>query len=309
MVRRLAFLLLAMMFWPAVACGSQRAWPLAGPGEVVVDFGGLYTSGAGTERTHHGLDIAGDPGSDILSCIDGIVTFAGSIPAGEGASTLAVTVRRDDGVLVTCLPLQELAVTKGETVLAADRVGTLAAAGDASSPSAHVHVSCRVGEDYVDPGELLVAQGVPQGSPQPEVPAVEVSGAAAAEQLPILGEVALQSVPAVAVSVLDPGASSVLGEHGALLGGTELVVAGANRCAVDLGSIRDALGDYVARAEDVRRSHPDSARIARPDWGALWLAVPLVLAALAKAGSRYVETSLSAASRPGESEVAAAVGR
>jgi murein DD-endopeptidase MepM/ murein hydrolase activator NlpD len=75
---------------PAVACaGGSWPWPVGSA--VSLGYGASYTSADGRSCTHGGIDIPADPGTQVRACVAGKVTFAGPVPAGDGAQTIAVT--------------------------------------------------------------------------------------------------------------------------------------------------------------------------------------------------------------------------
>ncbi len=134
---------------PRSAISTQA---LAAPvsGAVLTRYGARYQTPAGTS-THRGLDLGADEGVAVLAAVDGVVTFAGLVPADGGGRTTAVTITTPGGLLVTVSPLLAASVEKGAHVVAGDELGTLAGAGDASSAQPHVHLSVRVEGTYVDP--------------------------------------------------------------------------------------------------------------------------------------------------------------
>lgn len=160
--------LVAMVMLTMVCGGSAyRAFALHAlaapvPGPVVLAFGDRYADG-GRQRTHSGLDMQAAVGETVVSAAAGRVTFAGLVPADGGGRTYAVTVQTTEDLRVTLSPLESLAVDAGEALAVGDEVGTLAAAGDASVASTHLHLSVRVGETYVDPAPLL-APAAPTGT-------------------------------------------------------------------------------------------------------------------------------------------------
>ena len=184
---------------------------LASQNEVLLCYGATYAVG-GIQRTHRGADVA--PGEDDTahSFTSGEVSFAGRIPADEGGSVFAVTVRTSDGLLVTVHPLSEVWVGEGETVCTGDGLGQVAASGDSSVADTHVHVSARRGDTYLDPSFLITTvvtplkpngsvEDVAVASPAPEVvsavgagtPAVHVqaSASAPAQDVPVAPHVDL----------------------------------------------------------------------------------------------------------------------
>ncbi|MCE5191281.1 MAG: M23 family metallopeptidase [Actinomycetia bacterium] len=135
----------------AVAAGGFTR-PLGG--DVVLRFGVVYRT-ADRQKTHRGIDIEGNAGESVLAAADGVVTFAGEVPADVGGRTNAVTIRTAEGLLVCVMPLERTCVGTGDTVSASSRLGELAASGDASSPGGHVHLSVRENGAYIDPEPLF----------------------------------------------------------------------------------------------------------------------------------------------------------
>jgi hypothetical protein len=149
----------------ALAAGSW-VWPV-GSSSVSVPYGAAYTAPDGRRCTHGGVDFAAPAGSRVGACAGGQVAFAGSVPAGSGQRTLAVTVATDDGLRVTYLPLDDLAVHAGGRVEAGEDIGRVAAAGDGSSASPHLHLGVKRGSRQLDPMAFLGADGVPSQAPVP----------------------------------------------------------------------------------------------------------------------------------------------
>lgn len=167
----------------ALAPGTVGAVPSLSPpcdGQVLLGFGEAYSG----SRVHSGLDIAAESGGEVEAPADGTVTFAGRLPSADGEA-LAVTITTADGFKVTCLPLAELRVTKGETVGAGTTLGELAGEGDSSSAGSHVHLSVREGESYLDPAKLMPAPPALAPEPEPEtVSAPEASAGGAPADAP-----------------------------------------------------------------------------------------------------------------------------
>ncbi len=142
---------------PAPAAAMQPATALTSPlpGDISLGFNAAYQLGDKT-RYHTGVDISGSAGDTVKSAGGGSVTFTGHIPpvAEAGSHVLAVTVKHEDGRLVTYFPLQSSSVTKGARVSRGDPIGLLAEIGDASSPRPHLHVGVRENGNYIDPEPL-----------------------------------------------------------------------------------------------------------------------------------------------------------
>jgi hypothetical protein len=175
-------------FWwfvPALACAVVLAvgpatahavcWPLAESRPVLLAYGSTYVAPDGTERSHSGVDLKADPGCDVLSVVDGVVSFAGRIPTADGSSVLAVTVEDTSGLRCTVMPLEALAVERGNEVWEGATIGMLAESGDRSTSEPHVHVSVRRGDTYLDPMSVLV---VPASAVEAPEPTMQEAGAA-----------------------------------------------------------------------------------------------------------------------------------
>jgi hypothetical protein len=161
--RAVLFAVVALtMAWPApVQASVGWTWPVTGP--VVLAYGSTYVGSSGKTCTHGGLDIGSDSGTSVRSSVSGQVSFAGRVPAGEGAQAFAVTVLTADGLRVTYLPLRSVSVHRGENVSGGEPLGVLDASGDASAAQSHLHFGVRRGDTQLDPASFL-------GSASPQVP-------------------------------------------------------------------------------------------------------------------------------------------
>jgi hypothetical protein len=149
---------------PQAAFGNQALSPPVS-GAILTRYGVRYETSAGSS-THRGLDLGAPEGAAVVAAADGIVTFAGLVPADGGGRSTAVTITTPSGLLVTVSPLLAPSVGKGEHVVAGDELGTLAGAGDASTAQPHVHLSVRVDGTYIDPEPMLAAIQ-PESAPEP----------------------------------------------------------------------------------------------------------------------------------------------
>ena len=164
----------------------------------LLGYGATYAFGDST-RTHSGVDLAADAGETVRAVADATVSFAGAVPAADGGTVLAVTLDLGDGLRVTLMPLARLDVAKGAAVAQGDRIGDVAASGDASSVTPHLHVGVTLNGARVDPASLLPA-AVVAGDEQPatsggSVPAPATVPAAAVPRAQVPAAV---SVPAPA---------------------------------------------------------------------------------------------------------------
>lgn len=157
------------MFWRAVFATSVAALLIAPPpvyaheswlrpveGPVSLAFHARYEGPRGS-CVHGGTDLLAEEGAAVRSCTDGEVVFSGTVPAGPGATCVAVTVLTEDGLRVSYMPLSRAEVHDGQRITAGGALGRLAAAGDPSSPVTHLHLSVRRGDERVDPADLLDA--------------------------------------------------------------------------------------------------------------------------------------------------------
>jgi murein DD-endopeptidase MepM/ murein hydrolase activator NlpD len=122
--------------------------PLPAPVTVAVPFRApttRYTAG------HRGVDLVAEPGAEIYSPTDGVITFAGDV-AGRGV----VVIRHGDlrSTLEPVIP----AVAAGDAVAAGALVGVVEAGHAPCLPGTCLHWGVRVNDEYVDPMLLLVAK-------------------------------------------------------------------------------------------------------------------------------------------------------
>jgi hypothetical protein len=272
---------------------ALAGWPLASHTPVSLGFGSSYRNADGTTSTHRGVDIPAGAGTEVVAPLGGEVTFVGRIPGASGGTVLAVTVVTSRGSL-TLMPLETASVKRGGVLPAGDPVGTLAEAGDPSTPGSHLHVGTRRGDLYVDPLGIIsppvaLPAGTPQPVPTPSTAPLGAEGAAltgkaatvlprpqagvhpapAAEQAPApaalkpaapgarLGEGV--SIPGVSPLAAAAGAATAVGLSGASSDSGVRAVDGRTpleRMASDLGSELSS----VARA--VARGHSGAMRVA-----------------------------------------------
>ncbi len=152
----------ALLLWLSSAAVSQASAAVAGV-TVVLGYGATY-QGPGGLAVHQGVDLSGSAGDEVRSFAEGEVSFAGRVPSAGGGSILCVTVRAGDDA-VTVSPLERLKVARGDHVDVGTVLGTLAAQGDPSCDTTHVHISLRRRGVYIDPSGLLQAAAVPCAVP------------------------------------------------------------------------------------------------------------------------------------------------
>ncbi|MFL1376127.1 M23 family metallopeptidase [Nocardiopsis protaetiae] len=140
----LFFSLLSLLPLPAAADTAWR-WPLDPPPRVLRPFDP-------PERPwlpgHRGVDLAAEPGQDVLAAGPGRVHFAGTV-----AGTPVVSVSHGD-LRTTYLPV-ETDLARGDPVTAGQVIGALAAVPRHCPDRACLHWGLLRGPDYLDPLSLL----------------------------------------------------------------------------------------------------------------------------------------------------------
>ncbi|GAA0721889.1 hypothetical protein GCM10010199_28770 [Dactylosporangium roseum] len=129
---------------PAVAAPSAAVFrsPLAGPLSVTRRFESPpdpYAAG------HRGVDLAGEPGAQVLSAGTGVVAFAGPV-----AGRSVVSVDHPGGLRTTYEPVDP-AVRAGTVVAAGTPLGALHAGHPDCPAAACLHWGLRAGDTYLDP--------------------------------------------------------------------------------------------------------------------------------------------------------------
>lgn len=150
----------------APACAFGATWPVSAPvSSVQVAFHDTYTAGA-ESYAHSGLDIPASAGLQISTPLAGTVRFTGAVPSGDsrvgggssvGKTMRAVSIAIADGRVITLMPFASIGVKAGQSVQEGEALGTLAASGDVSSPSPHLHMGLKRDSTYYDPMSLFGA--------------------------------------------------------------------------------------------------------------------------------------------------------
>lgn len=198
--------------------------PVARP-RITLGYGVAYPGG-----THRGVDLVAEAGSAVAAPSSGRVLFAGSVPADGGGTCLALSIETADGLRISLSPLQRVTVAEGDAVAAGQQVGVVDGAGDDSSAAAHLHVSVRRGETYLDPtGMLALAPGeVPLAAEVPQASTPPVS--AARQSAPPVGHPASSTSPATAAvtaaTSAAPATASAVMSHVELVKSSSVVEAG-----------------------------------------------------------------------------------
>ena len=106
---------------------------------------------------HPGLDLAASTGTRVYATADGVVVFAGQVPAGRSPVWWRlgnlVILRHGDLFVTIYGHCQDVLVRAGQSVRRGDEVATVGNTGWSPSPHLHYEIRRNVGDDYrpVDP--------------------------------------------------------------------------------------------------------------------------------------------------------------
>jgi len=122
---------------PAPTFNGQFLWPVQG----------TFTSGFGTRvhpitgqvKTHNGIDVSANTGTAVRSAGNGVVLSAGDSGDGYGKKIL---VNHGSGLVTLYAHLNSISVNRGQSVTAADTIGTVGSTGFSTGP--HLHFEVRV---------------------------------------------------------------------------------------------------------------------------------------------------------------------
>lgn len=154
-------LCVALMVQPAHAA----TWPLpTSELSATLSFHQSYTAGI-ESYVHSGIDIPASAGMQISSPLAGTVRFTGAVPSGDsrtggtssGKTMIAVSIELADGHVITLMPFATVSVHEGQVVDEGTSLGTLAASGDVSTATTHLHMGYKQGSSYLDPMQLFDA--------------------------------------------------------------------------------------------------------------------------------------------------------
>jgi murein DD-endopeptidase MepM/ murein hydrolase activator NlpD len=127
---------------------TPSIWPA--DGWVTSAFGWRISPFTGRRQFHGGLDIAADPGTDILAAARGKVVFAG--PKGPLGQTLVLD--HGHGFRTTYGHTSAFHVHVGEQVERGQRVAAVGSSGRSTGP--HVHYAVSVKGRTVDPSDYVL---------------------------------------------------------------------------------------------------------------------------------------------------------
>ncbi len=127
-----------------------NAWPVGGNGgNVSMEFGPNIHPISGQWYLHKGFDIAGYPGTPIVSSADGEVVEAAYDP-GYG---FQVVVRHKYGYSTRYPHMGSILVSRGQRVVQGEKLGLMGQTGIATGT--HLHFEIMMGTQVVDPAPFL----------------------------------------------------------------------------------------------------------------------------------------------------------
>ena len=136
----------------ALAPGAQAwSWPTEGPVLRPFLFGGEDPQAPGQ---HRGIDVSGADGEAVHAPAAGVVSFAGTVPAGGRT----LTIRTAEGYAVTLLHLGRSASRAARRSPREQSSGTVGSSGAPEVDAPYVHLGIRVGDQedgYLDPVTFL----------------------------------------------------------------------------------------------------------------------------------------------------------
>jgi murein DD-endopeptidase MepM/ murein hydrolase activator NlpD len=126
-----------------------EGWPLVSGGVVTSTFGYRRHPITGRRSMHMGIDIAAQPGSDIVAMADGLVIFSGQ-KSGYGN---VVDIRHANGLETRYGHNRRNLVKEGDLVRKGQVIAKLGSTGRSTGP--HVHFEVRRNGEAVDPMRYL----------------------------------------------------------------------------------------------------------------------------------------------------------
>ena len=179
-MRRLAVLIVCACALP-VSAAQAWTWPVDGPVLRPFRFDHSHPYAGGQ---HRGVDLGAPSGSPVLAPVEGVVSFAGTVPTGGKT----VSIQTSFGYTATLVHLGSIGVARGALVGEASVVGTVGPSGVVDLPDPYVYFGARVTSDpqgYVDPLTLLPPRVASDAPPATEVdaePAAVDAGACGARR-------------------------------------------------------------------------------------------------------------------------------
>lgn len=251
-MRRLVVLLICACALP-VPSAHAWTWPVDGPVLRPFSFDRAHPYAAGQ---HRGIDIGAPTGTSVLAPVEGLVSFAGTVPTGGKT----VSIQTAAGYTATLVHLGSIAAARGARVTEHTVVGTVGPSGVAEGSDPYVYFGVRVTNEpqgYVDPLALLP----PRAAGAPAHPAAEASAAVVSDAGAVTETVVAQpAASGVAVEAAPTAEESIVSaepvESAAVSATTQPAAVEATRATSESGT--------QARRGAVEQASPEAtARVAR----------------------------------------------
>ncbi len=194
-MRRLAILIICACALP-VSGAHAWTWPVDGPVLRPFSFDHDHPYAGGQ---HRGVDLGAPSGSPVLAPVEGVVSFAGTVPTGGKT----VSIQTSFGYTTTLVHLGSIGVTRGAIVGEGSVVGTVGPSGVAELTEPYVYFGARLTSDpqgYVDPLALLPPRVASAPAPAPEAAVVAVADTAGSIE-PAASAPAAEAAPVAAPAV------------------------------------------------------------------------------------------------------------
>lgn len=123
-------------------------WPVS-KGYISSSFGMRKDPFSGRYRKHHGVDIAGPKGTNVMSIAAGKVVFSGR----KGGYGRLVEIKHDHNLMSRYAHLRKILVKKGQQVPQGALIGYLGSSGRSTGP--HLHLEVLKNKKHVNPLKYL----------------------------------------------------------------------------------------------------------------------------------------------------------
>ena len=118
-------------------------------GRITSPYGERIHPVGNNHSVHYGIDIAGNHGDCVISCLPGTVTETGF----DNGLGYYVKIGHEDNLVTVYGHLSEILVKKGEIVDDNTRIGSVGSTGVATGP--HLHFETRVDGNCVNPSQYF----------------------------------------------------------------------------------------------------------------------------------------------------------
>jgi len=238
-VRRLVVLIVCACALP-VSGAQAWTWPVDGPVLRPFRFDHSHPYAGGQ---HRGVDLGAPSGSPVLAPVEGVVSFAGTVPTGGKT----VSIQTSFGYTATLVHLGSIGVARGSLVGEASVVGTVGPSGVVDLPDPYVYFGARVTSDpqgYVDPLTLLPSRlASPAGG---SASVADIASPAAAESVRAESAPPVNEAPPAAATAPAARPAPVEAEHATPADAPAVVEAPATASTVEAPHVQPGVVEPTA---------------------------------------------------------------